>query len=56
MRNLPNWPEAQSAMAKLSTRGQLIIAQNSSHAIQIAQPNVILSAIHDVIGKVRSGS
>lgn len=55
MRNLPNWPEAQSAMAKLSTRGQLIIAQNSSHAIQIAQPNVILSAIHDVIGKVRSG-
>lgn len=56
MRNLPNWPEAQRAMAKLSTRGQLIVAETSHHGVHIAQPNVVLDAINEVIADVRGGS
>jgi pimeloyl-ACP methyl ester carboxylesterase len=56
MRNLPNWPEAQRAMAKLSTKGQLIVAETSHHGVHIAQPNVVLDAINDVITHVRGAS
>jgi pimeloyl-ACP methyl ester carboxylesterase len=56
MRNLPNWPEAQRAMAKLSTKGKLIVAETSHHGVHIAQPHIVLNAINDVIADVRSGS
>jgi pimeloyl-ACP methyl ester carboxylesterase len=56
MRNLPNWPEAQRAMARLSTRGQLIVAETSHHGVHIAQPNIVSDAIADVIADVRGGS
>jgi pimeloyl-ACP methyl ester carboxylesterase len=56
MRNLPNWPEAQRAMAKLSIRGQLVVAETSHHGVHIAQPNVVLGAIQNVIAEVRDGS
>ncbi len=56
MRNLPNWPEAQRSMAKLSTKGQLVVAETSHHGVHIAQPNVVLDAINHVIADVRGGS
>jgi pimeloyl-ACP methyl ester carboxylesterase len=56
MRHLPNWPEAQRAMAKLSTKGQLIVAETSHHGIHIVQPDVVLGAINEVITDVRGGS
>lgn len=56
MRNLANWPEAQRAMAKLSTKGQLVVAETSQHGIHIAQPKVVVDAINDVITQVRAGS
>lgn len=55
MRNLPNWPEAQAAMAKLSTKGELVVAGNSGHAVQLAQPAVVIDAIDHLVAQVRSG-
>lgn len=55
MRNLPNWLEAQRAMAKLSTKGQLVVAETSHHGIHIAQPDVVLDAINHVIADVGAG-
>lgn len=53
MRNLPNWPAAQTAMAKLSTNGQLIVAEQSSHAVQLVEPEVVVDATMSVIEDVR---
>ncbi|MDB5506736.1 MAG: hypothetical protein JWR75_1374, partial [Devosia sp.] len=53
LRNLPNWPEAQRAMATLSTNGQLIVADTSPHGIHIAQPEIVVDAINEVIAEVR---
>lgn len=55
MRNLANWPEAQRAMAKLSTKGRLVLAETSHHGVHIAQPKVVLDAINGVIADVREG-
>lgn len=39
----------QALMAKQSTRGKLVVAEESGHAIQYEQPEVIIEAIRDVV-------
>jgi pimeloyl-ACP methyl ester carboxylesterase len=56
MRNLPGWPEAQSAMAKLSTNGKLVVADKSSHAIHLEEPALIIDVVYDMISAERNGS
>lgn len=50
----PDWAAAQHAMAKLSTNGQLIVAEGSSHAIHLDQPGVIIDAVDRLIDAIRS--
>jgi pimeloyl-ACP methyl ester carboxylesterase len=53
MQNLPNWPAAQTAMASLSTSGQLIVAERSGHAVHLDEPKVVIDSALSVIERVR---
>lgn len=46
----------QSALAALSTNSRQMIAENSGHAIEIERPDVIVSAIRQVVEAVRKKS
>ena len=56
MRNNPGWPEAQAALADLSTRGRLVVAENSSHAVALADPNLVIEATLSVIADAGSSN
>lgn len=53
MRKNPAWPAAQNALAALSTRGRLVVAGHSSHAVHIDQPNVVIDAVLSVLADAR---
>lgn len=53
MLHSPGWPEAQAGLASLSTRGRLVIAEHSSHAIQIDEPNAVIDAVLSVLADAR---
>jgi pimeloyl-ACP methyl ester carboxylesterase len=53
MRNNPGWPEAQAALAALSSTGRMIVADHSSHAIQLDEPNVVIDAALAVLAEAR---
>jgi pimeloyl-ACP methyl ester carboxylesterase len=55
MRNLPGWPEAQTAMTALSTNGQLIVAEDSGHAVHLDNPAIVIGAIGHLVDEVRAG-
>jgi pimeloyl-ACP methyl ester carboxylesterase len=55
MHNLPGWPEAQAAMAGLSTKGQMVVATNSGHTIPLVQPKLIVGLIENMVATLRSG-
>jgi len=40
----------QAQLARLSTRGQQVIVENSGHAID---PDAVLKAIHEVVMQIR---
>jgi pimeloyl-ACP methyl ester carboxylesterase len=46
--------KTQRAIAKTSTRGELIPVPQSSHDIQLDQPQAVASAIEDVVATVRA--
>lgn len=48
----PEWATAQDAMSKLSTRGQLIIAHGSGHAVHLQSPAIVIDAIRSVMDEV----
>lgn len=50
------WEKMQEEMAHLSTRGTQTIVQNSSHYIQIDQPNAVIDAVHAVAEQARQSS
>jgi pimeloyl-ACP methyl ester carboxylesterase len=52
MRNMPGWSEAQTAMAGLSTHGQLIVAERSSHAVHLVEPKLVIDAALSVLADV----
>lgn len=54
MRNLPNWPQAQRAMAQLSTNGTLVVADSSHHGVHLSAPDIVIDAVNDVIAAVGS--
>jgi pimeloyl-ACP methyl ester carboxylesterase len=54
MAYIPNWPTAQRELAALSTRGRLVVADKSSHAIHLDQPGIVIDGIAEVLAKVRS--
>jgi pimeloyl-ACP methyl ester carboxylesterase len=45
--------EDHAALAKLSRNGKLIVAEKSGHHVQIDQPELVASAIRDVVRGVR---
>jgi pimeloyl-ACP methyl ester carboxylesterase len=50
------WVEAQKQLAGLSTRGRQIVLPDTKHGIQYYRPDVVIQAIKDVVGEVRSPS
>ncbi len=54
MSGIPNWSEAQMALAALSTNGRLVVAEGSSHLVQLDQPVVVIGAIRSVLTAVRN--
>lgn len=50
---LPTWPEAQSRLAALSTKGHLIVVKGSGHYIQLDQPAVVIDAVRQVVLQAR---
>jgi pimeloyl-ACP methyl ester carboxylesterase len=42
-----------ATLARMSTNGKLIVAENSGHHIQIEQPELVVKAIQDVIAALR---
>ncbi len=45
------WQESQEEMVARSNRGSLIRAARSSHAVMIAEPDVVIDAIVDLVGR-----
>ena len=53
--NLARWHELQQDLANLSTRGTLVIAENSAHFVHRTEPELILRAVEEVLRSVRAG-
>jgi hypothetical protein len=47
------WTKAQVRLAVLSSDSRLIIAANNGHNITTDNPDLVSSAIHDVVAAVR---
>jgi pimeloyl-ACP methyl ester carboxylesterase len=45
----PVWRQLQAELAELSTCGELVIAEESGHNIQLEQPEVVVGAIREVV-------
>jgi pimeloyl-ACP methyl ester carboxylesterase len=54
--NLAKWHELQRELAGLSTRGRLVIAENSAHFIHRTEPELILSAVREVVESARASA
>lgn len=52
---LPHWQAAQERMAALSPHGHLVVAEHSSHAVQLEQPGIVIDAVRAVVSDVRTG-
>jgi pimeloyl-ACP methyl ester carboxylesterase len=50
----PDWAAAQAGLSELSTRGRLIVAEGSGHAVHLQQPAIVIDAINRVVEAVRS--
>ncbi len=48
------WLELQSDLTKLSPHGKQIIAEESGHIIQLDQPDLVVSAIRQIVQEVRT--
>lgn len=53
MATIPHWPEGQQRLASISNDARLVIADGSSHAVQIDQPDLVIASIREVIAKAR---
>lgn len=49
------WAEAQAELAASSRDGRLVVAEGSSHLVQIDQPEIVIDAVLSVLDTVRSG-
>jgi pimeloyl-ACP methyl ester carboxylesterase len=48
------WQELQAELAALSSRGRLVVAQDSGHYIQLERPQLVIDAIAEVVAAVRA--
>jgi pimeloyl-ACP methyl ester carboxylesterase len=53
--NLKTWFGLQEELAHLSTNGQHIVAQNSTHAIHRTEPELVLESVRRVVEAARTG-
>ena len=51
----PDWRAGQQRLATLSTRGTMIVAENSGHNIQASEPELIVGAVRQVVEMARGG-
>lgn len=50
----PAWSAAQSSMAKLSTKGRLVVAEGSGHAVHLEKPEIVIDAISGLVDEIRA--
>jgi hypothetical protein len=50
------WQDLQGELAGLSSRGRLVMAQDSGHYIQLERPQLVVDAIAEVVAAARTGS
>jgi hypothetical protein len=43
------WREGQERLARLSTRGELVVATRSNHMVQSDQPDLVADAVRRVV-------
>jgi hypothetical protein len=48
------WEKMQEELAHLSTRGTQTIAKNSSHYIQFDNPELVISAVRNIVEQARN--
>ena len=46
--------QLQNEMAALSTRGKVVVAEQSGHIIQLEQPALVIEAVREVLAEVRN--
>lgn len=54
MARIPGWAAAQAELATLSRAGRLVIAEGSSHSVQIDQPEIVIDAVLSVLDAART--
>ena len=54
MIGLEGWAGAQEALAHLSTHGSLVVAKDSGHYVQLYKPDLVASAIKQVVAAARA--
>lgn len=54
MIGLADWAGAQEALAHLSSSGSLIVAKGSGHYVQLEQPDLVATAIKQVVAAARA--
>jgi len=47
------WREGQARLARLSTRGELVVATRSNHMVQSDQPDLVVDAVRRVVGMTK---
>ena len=50
----PGWRAGEERLAALSTGGKLVVAMNSGHNIEISEPDLIVTAVKEVLDEARS--
>ena len=48
------WQDLQAELAGLSSRGRLVVAQDSGHYIQLERPQLVVDAIAEVVAAART--
>ncbi|MEQ1899493.1 MAG: alpha/beta hydrolase [Devosia sp.] len=52
MEGIAGWPAAQRALAALSSKGSLVVA-DTGHAVQLEEPNIVIDAVRSVLADAR---
>jgi hypothetical protein len=50
------WERMQIELSQLSAHGSRVIAAGSGHYIQNDRPDVVIQAVHEIVGRVRQES
>ncbi len=52
--NVPHWAEAQRRQAGRSSEGRMVIASESSHAVHLDRPDLVIGSVREVVASARS--